>query len=88
MTKSLDYQQGFCMNQGCYVPNAQRMIYKGLCLQVCASTALFGFVSKIGHEQLFTAACLFLRAVMGGPAEDFTNTPVRFCVKLDCAPAH
>ncbi len=33
--------------------------------QVCASTACFGFVSEISHEQLFTAACLILRAVMG-----------------------
>lgn len=34
-------------------------------VQVCASTACFGFVSEISHEQLFTAACLFLRAIMG-----------------------
>ncbi len=37
-----------------------------VCLcQVCISTAMFGFVSEIDHEQLFTAACLTLRAVMG-----------------------
>jgi hypothetical protein len=34
-------------------------------IQVCVSTALFGFVSELDHEQLFTAACLTLRAVMG-----------------------
>ncbi|CAL8472291.1 g11833 [Coccomyxa elongata] len=34
-------------------------------LVVCISTAMFGFVSEIDHQQLFTAACLFLRAVMG-----------------------
>ena len=39
--------------------------YGMLAVQVCASTACFGFVSEISHEQLFTAACLFLRAIMG-----------------------
>lgn len=34
-------------------------------MQVCASTACFGFVSEITHEQFFTAACIILRAVMG-----------------------
>ena len=29
------------------------------------STACFGFVSEISHEQFFTAACLVLRFVMG-----------------------
>ena len=36
-----------------------------LAMQVCASTACFGFVSEITHEQFFTAACIILRAVMG-----------------------
>ena len=34
-------------------------------VQVCASTACFGFVSEISHEQFFTAACIVLRAIMG-----------------------
>ena len=34
-------------------------------VQVCVSTACFGFVSEISHEQFFTAACLVLRFVMG-----------------------
>lgn len=42
--------------------------------QVCTSTALFGFVSEIDHEQLFTAACLILRAVMGGTSSFSLST--------------
>ena len=38
--------------------------------QVCTSTALFGFVSEIDHEQFFTAACLILRAIMGAHLPD------------------
>ncbi|KAK9905881.1 hypothetical protein WJX75_008082 [Coccomyxa subellipsoidea] len=40
------------------------LLLSGL-LVVCTSTALFGFVSEIDHEQFFTAACLILRAIMG-----------------------
>lgn len=36
-----------------------------MCRQVCVSTALFGFVSELTHEQFFIAACLVLRTVMG-----------------------
>ena len=35
------------------------------CAQVCFSTALFGFVSEMQHEQGFLWACLVLRAIMG-----------------------
>ena len=41
------------------------MQYGMFAAQVCASTACFGIVSEISHEQLFTAACLLLRAIMG-----------------------
>ena len=33
--------------------------------QVCFSTALFGFVSEMKHEQWFLGCCLALRAIMG-----------------------
>jgi hypothetical protein len=43
------------------------------CAQVCFSTALFGFVSEMQHEQWFLFSCLVLRAIMGEACSMFKH---------------